>query len=69
MTRSSQRPERKQLLTVREAAAYLGLPITILYRRLAEGRVPGATKIGDTWYVRRPAADAWLRGEGGYGQS
>jgi excisionase family DNA binding protein len=52
------RIERKVWLTVREAAAYSGLPLAFLRESLRNGDLRGR-KFGGSWRVRRNILEAW----------
>ena len=49
-----------EILTVEEAAAYLKLPVSTIYR-LAERRQLPAHKVGRQWRFSRAAIDQWLQ--------
>lgn len=53
----------KRVMTVKEAAAYTGWTTHELYRRLERGQIPGATRVGERWVIRRDPLDRWLQGE------
>jgi excisionase family DNA binding protein len=52
--------DSKDLQTVEEVAAYLGVRPTTVYQWCREGRLP-ALKLGKVWRIRRSALDAFLR--------
>lgn len=52
----------KAVLTVSEAAEYLRIPISTLYKLTREGTVP-AQKLGKQWRYHRRALDAFLQGK------
>ncbi len=49
------------VLTVDEAAAYLRIPKSSLYKLAQEGKIP-AQKVGRHWRFHRDAIDEWLVG-------
>ncbi len=52
-------PERT-LLTVPEAAAYLGIKSTKGYEMASRGELPGVVRIGRLVKVHLPTLDSWL---------
>ncbi len=50
------------VLTLEETASYLRLPIEIVSRQAAQGRIPGR-HIEDTWRFLKSAIDDWLRAQ------
>lgn len=54
-----------ECLTIRfgEALRLVGVSRNTFYRLLAEGRVPGARKLGNTWRIHRATFLAWLAGD------
>ena len=53
------KPKRTQIMTLQEAAKYLGVhPITI-YRLLKETNIP-AIKLGGQWRFKKDILDDWL---------
>lgn len=48
------------VMTVEEAAEYLKLPRSTIYKLLKERKLPGR-KIGRTWRFHRQVLDEWLR--------
>jgi excisionase family DNA binding protein len=49
------------VLSVAEAARYLGLSVNTTYAHLANGTIPGR-RVGRRWLVSRAGLDAWLGG-------
>ena len=47
------------VLSVAEAARYLGLSVNTTYVYLADGTIPGR-RVGRRWIVSRARLDAWL---------
>jgi excisionase family DNA binding protein len=50
----------KEILTIKEAAAYLQIGTRSLYRLAREGRVP-AKKVLNKWRFARKSLQAWIR--------
>jgi excisionase family DNA binding protein len=50
----------KEILTIKEAAAYLQIGIRSLYRLAREGRIPGK-KVLNKWRFTRKSLQAWIR--------
>jgi excisionase family DNA binding protein len=48
-----------EIMTIGEAAAYLRISISSLYKLAQEGRIP-CQKVGRHWRFRREAIDRWL---------
>ena len=53
--------ERDQVITIQEAAQYLRVPLSSLYKLAQRGELP-CQKIGRHWRFRREAMDRWLEG-------
>lgn len=52
---------QRVLLTVREAAAYTGLPVDYVYSLVRSGEWPDMrTCAGGTWRIPRKTVDAWV---------
>ncbi len=49
-----------EVMTLNEAAAYLRIPKSTMYKLCREGRIP-AQKIGRQWRFHRQAIKAWLK--------
>jgi excisionase family DNA binding protein len=58
------RPRRKPLLTVREAAALLQISEASARRWAADGQLAGAVRVRGRWRVKTAALERWLSGEG-----
>jgi len=56
-------PVEPEVLTVPELAGLLRMNTKVIYDLVAQGRVPGATKVGRAWRVHRPTVVAWLAGQ------
>ena len=61
-------PTPAQVLTIEEAAEFLRIPVSSMYRLAQLGKVP-ATKVGRHWRFYRPALVDWIahgaaRGDG-----
>ena len=52
-----------EVLTVREIASYLRIPVSTIYMLAQQGKIP-CQKIGRHWRFRKEAVDRWLE-EGG----
>ncbi len=55
--------ETHDILTVRELAAYLRIPISTIYKLAQEGSLPGQ-KVGRHWRFRKVVIDRWLGDRG-----
>jgi len=49
------------VMTVTEAAKYLRIPQSSIYKLAQDGRIP-CQKVGRHWRFRRDAIDIWLAG-------
>jgi len=49
-----------EVLTIRDVAAYLNLPLSTVYRLVARGDLPGQ-KLGRQWRFHKAVLDAWFR--------
>jgi excisionase family DNA binding protein len=49
-----------EVLTIRDVAAYLHLPLSTVYRLVGRGALPGL-KMGRQWRFHKAALDEWLR--------
>jgi excisionase family DNA binding protein len=54
--------ESRPLISIREAAAQIGVTESTGYRWLARGELPGAVRVGGRWYVRQRVLANWLDG-------
>jgi excisionase family DNA binding protein len=52
----------KEVLTPREAAAYLSIHVRTIYRLVKSGGIPGR-KVGGSWRFKKDALDEWLSGK------
>ena len=50
----------EKMLSIRELARYLGFSEITIYRKAANGELPGM-KIGRSWRFPREAVDEWVR--------
>ena len=50
----------EKMLNIRELARYLGFSEITIYRKAANGELPGM-KIGRSWRFPREAVDEWVR--------
>ena len=48
-----------EVLTVREIASYLRIPVSTIYMLAQQGKIP-CQKIGRHWRFRKEAVDRWL---------
>jgi excisionase family DNA binding protein len=48
-----------EILTVEEAAAYLKIPTSTIYKLAQENKIPGQ-KVGRHWRFHRGALDTWI---------
>jgi excisionase family DNA binding protein len=47
------------VMTVEQAAVYLGYSVSGIYIMASEGRIPGF-KLGNRWRFSRPVLDRWM---------
>ena len=52
-------------MNLEAAAKFLGIGRQTAYDLAAQGKFPGALKLGRRWVVSRKALDAWLEGRAG----
>lgn len=57
-------PAAPDTLTVDEAAALLRVNRKTLYQAIAEGKIPGAIKIGRVIRISRSALESWMQTAG-----
>jgi len=48
------------IMTSKEVAEYLRIPVRTLYKLCQEGRIP-ATKVGKHWRFRKDMLDKWFK--------
>ncbi len=48
-----------EILTIEEAAEYLRIPVSTVYRLAQSGRIP-AQKVGRRWRFYRPTLTNWI---------
>lgn len=53
------KPGRTQIMTLREAAKYLGVHAITIYRLIKETNIP-VFKLGGQWRFKKDILDAWL---------
>lgn len=51
--------EGNEILNIDQVSGYLGVPKSILYRLVRDGKIP-SHKAGKHWRFRREAVDRWL---------
>ena len=51
--------QHKDVMTLREASAYLGISPDTLYKYLNERRIP-AFKLGNRWRFKKDLLDRWM---------
>ena len=54
-----QRPQRTQIMTLKEVAKYLGVHTMTVYRLLKEKKLPGF-KVGGQWRTKKEVLDNYL---------
>ena len=52
-------PELREVMTVIQASAYLGISPDTLYKYAGDGTIPGF-KLGNRWRFRRVRLDEWM---------
>ena len=50
----------KEVMTVKDVAAYLDVHPMTIYKYVKDGRIP-AFKIGDSWRIKRGSIQKWIR--------
>ena len=58
-----------ELLSVRELASYLGVPVSTLYLWRSRGRGPGGFRMGKQLRYRATDVGAWLEQQADQGQA
>ena len=53
------RPQRTQIMTLKEVAKYLGVHTMTVYRLLKEKKLPGF-KVGGQWRIRESQFRKWV---------
>ncbi|MFH0790478.1 MAG: helix-turn-helix domain-containing protein [Candidatus Omnitrophota bacterium] len=53
------KPKRTQIMTLKEAAKYLGVHAITIYRLIKETSIP-TFKLGGQWRFKKDVLDAWL---------
>ncbi len=53
-------PEAREVMDIRQCAAYLGISPDSLYKYACSGFVP-AFKLGNRWRFKRELIDAWMK--------
>ena len=56
---SFQQSPRREIMTPKEAAKYLGLHLITVYRLVKKGSLPGF-KIGGQWRFKKDFLDGWI---------
>lgn len=64
VTTTEDRPRLAALLSMREAAAALGLKADTAADLARRGQFPGAVRLGGRWYVSRRQLALWLASAG-----
>jgi excisionase family DNA binding protein len=54
--------ETREVMGVREAAAYLGISRDTLYKYISKNRIP-AFRLGNRWKVKKTVLDRWMEAE------
>lgn len=65
----TERPRRRRLATAKDLSEELGIPLTSIYDRTREGRIPGAIRIGRRILYDLDKLEAWLDAGGEYAQA
>ncbi len=61
MTPSGAETAFPEVMSVRHAAAYLGISVDTLYKYLAARQVPGF-RLGNRWRFKKALLDEWIAG-------
>jgi len=56
------------IMTSKEVAEYLRIPVRTLYKLCQEGRIP-ARKVGRHWRFKKDMLDNWFNGNESFGKS
>ena len=59
MPEESKRPQRTQIMTLKEISKYLGVHEMTVYRLLKTKKLPGF-KVGGQWRTKKEVLDNWL---------
>ncbi|MBI4432596.1 MAG: helix-turn-helix domain-containing protein [Candidatus Omnitrophica bacterium] len=59
MQQEEKRPQRTQIMTLKEVAKYLGVHSMTVYRLLKEKKLPGF-KVGGQWRTKKEVLDSYL---------
>ncbi len=59
MQQEEKRPQRTQIMTLKEVAKYLGVHSMTVYRLLKEKKLPGF-KVGGQWRTKKEVLDGYL---------
>jgi excisionase family DNA binding protein len=59
MRTSAVRSEVREVMDIRQAAAYLGISADSLYKYASEGFIP-AFKLGNRWRFKKSRIDEWM---------
>lgn len=65
----TERPSRRRLATAKDVSDQLGIPLTSIYDRTREGRIPGAIRIGRRILYDLDKLEAWLDAGGEYAKA
>ena len=57
--KDSKKPQRTQIMTLKEVAKYLGVHSMTVYRLLKEKKLPGF-KVGGQWRTKKEVLDNYL---------
>jgi len=63
MPEESKRPQRTQIMTLKEISKYLGVHEMTVYRLLKTKKLPGF-KVGGQWRTKKEVLDNWLLSQG-----
>jgi len=59
MEKEDKKNSKRQIMTTKEAAKYLGIHLVTLYRLIKKGEIP-SFRIGGLWRLKKDLLDDWI---------
>jgi len=59
MEKEDKKNSKRQIMTTKEAAKYLGIHLVTLYRLIKKGEIP-SFRIGGLWRLKKDLLDEWI---------